>query len=84
MRIVNGSGSNNPAAHSLGRWPSVSRDAGTGVCVVGDTVQQVPELFRRSGPFATEGRRALHEQGWTDSLDRLEELITSREWFGRE
>ena len=34
------------------------------------------------GPFATEGRRALHEQGWTDSLDRLEELITSRDWFG--
>jgi uncharacterized protein YndB with AHSA1/START domain len=27
-------------------------------------------------PFATEGRRALHEQGWTDSLDRLGELIS--------
>jgi len=26
--------------------------------------------------FATEARRALHEQGWTDSLDRLQELIT--------
>jgi hypothetical protein len=36
------------------------------------------------GPFVTEGRRALHEDGWTDSLDRLEELITSRDWFGRD
>lgn len=31
------------------------------------------------GPFATEERRALHEQGWTDTLDRLEELIATRE-----
>jgi uncharacterized protein YndB with AHSA1/START domain len=29
------------------------------------------------GPFVTEARRALHEQGWTEMLDRLEELITS-------
>ena len=26
--------------------------------------------------FATEGRRELHEQGWTDSLDRLQELMS--------
>jgi uncharacterized protein YndB with AHSA1/START domain len=26
--------------------------------------------------FATEERRALHEQGWTESLDRLEELMS--------
>jgi uncharacterized protein YndB with AHSA1/START domain len=26
--------------------------------------------------FATEERRALHEQGWTESLDRLQELIS--------
>jgi uncharacterized protein YndB with AHSA1/START domain len=25
--------------------------------------------------FATEGRRALHERGWTESLDRLEALL---------
>ena len=30
-------------------------------------------------PFATVERRALHEQGWTESIDRLEELIQSRE-----
>jgi uncharacterized protein YndB with AHSA1/START domain len=29
------------------------------------------------GAFATEGRRAIHEQGWADSLDRLQELLES-------
>jgi uncharacterized protein YndB with AHSA1/START domain len=28
------------------------------------------------GKFATEERRALHEEGWTDSFDRLEELLS--------
>ena len=32
------------------------------------------------GPFATDARRALHEQGWNGSLDRLEELIVNRDW----
>ena len=31
-------------------------------------------------PFATDARRVLHEQGWTESLDRLQELIRSRDW----
>jgi uncharacterized protein YndB with AHSA1/START domain len=30
--------------------------------------------------FATDARRVLHEQGWTESLDRLQELIRSRDW----
>ena len=38
------------------------------------------ELTVDQGPFATEERRALHEQGWTETVDRLTELITSREW----
>lgn len=29
------------------------------------------------GPFATAARRTLHQQGWTESLDRLEELISN-------
>jgi uncharacterized protein YndB with AHSA1/START domain len=29
------------------------------------------------GAFATEARRALHDQGWSDALDRLQELIAS-------
>jgi uncharacterized protein YndB with AHSA1/START domain len=27
------------------------------------------------GPFATEARRALHETGWTETLDRLERFV---------
>jgi uncharacterized protein YndB with AHSA1/START domain len=27
------------------------------------------------GVFATEARRALHDQGWTESLDRLQRLV---------
>jgi uncharacterized protein YndB with AHSA1/START domain len=27
------------------------------------------------GPFATEARRALHTQGWTETLDHLQQLI---------
>jgi len=34
------------------------------------------ELVFTQRAFATEGRRALHEQGWTDSLDRLHELMS--------
>jgi uncharacterized protein YndB with AHSA1/START domain len=37
------------------------------------------ELILDQGPFATEARRALHEQGWTEGLNRLHELITSQE-----
>jgi uncharacterized protein YndB with AHSA1/START domain len=28
------------------------------------------------GPFRTEDRRALHHDGWTDSFDKLEELLS--------
>jgi hypothetical protein len=31
-------------------------------------------------PFATDARRALHEQGWNESFDRLAELIGNRDW----
>jgi uncharacterized protein YndB with AHSA1/START domain len=34
------------------------------------------ELIFTQREFATEGRRALHEQGWTDGLDRLQELMS--------
>ena len=33
------------------------------------------ELNLSQGPFATESRVALHREGWTDSLDRLQELL---------
>jgi uncharacterized protein YndB with AHSA1/START domain len=35
------------------------------------------ELSVDQGAFATQGRRALHEQGWTESLDRLQALVSS-------
>lgn len=35
------------------------------------------ELVIIQGDFATEARRALHEEGWTQSLDKLEELVSS-------
>jgi uncharacterized protein YndB with AHSA1/START domain len=33
------------------------------------------ELAFAQGTFAAERRRALHEEGWTDCLDRLQELM---------
>jgi uncharacterized protein YndB with AHSA1/START domain len=36
------------------------------------------EVALTQGPFKTEARRALHEQGWTDSFDKLERLISSQ------
>ena len=32
----------------------------------------------RQGPFKTEARRALHRDGWTESFDKLAELMTSQ------
>jgi uncharacterized protein YndB with AHSA1/START domain len=30
------------------------------------------------GPFKTEARRALHRDGWTESFDKLEQLLSAR------
>lgn len=35
------------------------------------------DVSLRQGPFATEARRALHRDGWGESLDRLEEALRS-------
>jgi uncharacterized protein YndB with AHSA1/START domain len=35
------------------------------------------ELVFTQGAFAAERRRALHEEGWTNGLDRLEKLMSS-------
>lgn len=35
------------------------------------------ELVVSQGTFAVERRLALHEEGWTDALDRLQELMSS-------
>ena len=36
------------------------------------------EVTFTQGPFKTEARRALHRDGWTDSFDKLEDLLSSR------
>ena len=33
------------------------------------------ELVMKQGPFATPARRALHQQGWSESLEKLELLM---------
>lgn len=33
------------------------------------------ELTMEQGPFAAESRRALHEQGWSDGLDKVAALL---------
>ena len=35
------------------------------------------EVHLRQGPFKTHARRALHRDGWTESLDKLAELLAS-------
>jgi uncharacterized protein YndB with AHSA1/START domain len=36
------------------------------------------EVRFTQGPFMTEARRALHRDGWTDSFDKLDRLISAR------
>jgi len=39
---------------------------------------QATEVALTQGPFKTEARRALHREGWTDSLDKLERLLAAQ------
>jgi uncharacterized protein YndB with AHSA1/START domain len=36
------------------------------------------EVALSQGPFKTEARRALHRDGWTESFDKLEKLLSAR------
>ena len=36
------------------------------------------EVVFTQGPFKTQARRELHRNGWTDSFDKLEQLISRR------
>jgi uncharacterized protein YndB with AHSA1/START domain len=38
---------------------------------------EATEVALMQGPFKTEARRALHRNGWTDSFDKLERLISA-------
>jgi uncharacterized protein YndB with AHSA1/START domain len=52
-------------------------DVDTVVEVTLDEVADGTRVTVEQGDFATEARRALHEQGWAETLDRLDDL-TSR------
>ncbi len=53
-------------------------DVETEVALSFHDVDGSTELALTQGPFKTEARRALHDDGWTDSLDRLEQLISAQ------
>ena len=36
------------------------------------------EVYFTQGTFETDARRALHRDGWTDSFDKLEQLISAQ------
>jgi uncharacterized protein YndB with AHSA1/START domain len=60
-------------------------DADDQETVVDFSLRDVGESTRVSvgqGPFLTEGRRALHTQGWTETLDRLYELVANEHPLG--
>ena len=40
-------------------------------------VGESTEVSVDQGPFLTEARRALHTQGWTETLDRLYDLVVN-------
>jgi uncharacterized protein YndB with AHSA1/START domain len=55
-----------------------SDDADTIVELSFRNVGESTEVAFTQGPFKTEARRALHRDGWTDSFNRLEALLSSR------
>jgi uncharacterized protein YndB with AHSA1/START domain len=60
------------------RWePPDPEDRETIVTVSLGDLGESTELGVVQSGFATEGRRALHDGGWTESLDRLEVLLSS-------
>ena len=52
-------------------------DVETVVALAFRDLGDVTEVALTQGPFQTEARRALHRNGWTDSFDRLERLISA-------
>jgi uncharacterized protein YndB with AHSA1/START domain len=60
------------------RWePPNSDDRETVVTFALTDRDESTEVTVHQGVFATEERLALHNQGWTESLDRLQELISA-------
>jgi uncharacterized protein YndB with AHSA1/START domain len=58
------------------RWEEPDPDDRTTVVALSLLdVEEGTELSLRQGEFATEARLALHRDGWTDSFDKLRELL---------
>jgi uncharacterized protein YndB with AHSA1/START domain len=58
------------------RWEEPDPDDQTTVVTLSLLeVGQATELSLRQGQFATEARLALHRDGWTDSFNKLRELL---------
>ena len=59
------------------RWePPDSEDVETTAVLGFDDLGSSTAINLTQKPFATERRRALHEVGWSESLDRLEALLS--------
>jgi uncharacterized protein YndB with AHSA1/START domain len=60
------------------RWEDPDPDdVETAVDLTFQHLGESTQVAFRQGPFKTEARRALHRDGWTDSLDKLEALLSS-------
>jgi uncharacterized protein YndB with AHSA1/START domain len=60
------------------RWdPADPDDRETVVVASLQGVAESTVLTVDQGDFATQARRALHQQGWSESIDRLERLLTT-------
>jgi uncharacterized protein YndB with AHSA1/START domain len=58
------------------RWdPPHPDDRDTTVTLALEDRGEETSLLLTQGTFATEGRRTLHERGWTESLERLEQVL---------
>jgi uncharacterized protein YndB with AHSA1/START domain len=60
------------------RWEDPDPDDQENVVTLSfrDLADESTEVTFTQRPFATEARRALHEQGWTDTFDKLHELLS--------
>ncbi len=55
-----------------------SDDVETSVALTFRELGESTEVDLEQGPFKTEARRALHRDGWRDSFDKLERLISAQ------
>ena len=66
------------------RWEEpVPDDRETVVTLSFGDMGEATRLTVDQGVFATEERRSLHEEGWTETVDRLEELLCGPESLER-